>query len=73
MLLVLVFVAGFVAVRHEKGRMRAVCEKRGGGDMCMDKDWAECVAREGVGYCRGTMGDVPGLGRSEVIRENMEF
>ncbi|KAF1959005.1 hypothetical protein CC80DRAFT_546322 [Byssothecium circinans] len=57
LLLVLVgcSVGGWAAVRRGKGRVGEVCVKREGGERCGEGKWAECVARNGRGYCEGVM------------------
>ncbi|KAH7402681.1 hypothetical protein BKA66DRAFT_449281 [Pyrenochaeta sp. MPI-SDFR-AT-0127] len=46
---------GYLAVKHEKDKLKDNCYARNGGDRCAELTWARCVARNGFGYCEGFM------------------
>lgn len=56
LLLVLGCVLGAVfALRYEGDRTVGVCLERGGAERCVESAWAQCIARNGVGYCEGVL------------------
>lgn len=48
-------IGGYLAIKHEKEKLRINCYSRNGGEKCEQLPWAKCVARNGLGYCEGIM------------------
>lgn len=44
-----------VAMVRERRATTARCHVRGGGDKCKQPTWAECISRNGLGYCQGVV------------------